>query len=346
MLGLKTALRTLTKTPFVSAVAILSLALGIGANAAIFSLFDELLLRALPVSEPDRLVNLAAPGPKHGSQSCNQAGDCEAVFSYLMFRDLEESQNSFTGIAAHVQFGANLSFAGQTESGEGMLVSGSYFPVLGIQASTGRLLGPPDDQTVGGHFVAVLSYDYWENRLGSDPGVVNGTIIVNGQPLTVVGVAPAGFKGTTLGAQPDVFVPITMRELMIPGWQGLGNRRSYWAYLFARLRPGVSLDQARAEINTLYRGIINEIEAPLQAGMSDATLERFREKEVIVEPGQKGQSQLHTEARTPLLLLISITGLVLLIACANIANLLLARGPIGDRKSPCGLPWEPAGPNS
>jgi len=326
MLGLKTAVRTLTNTPFVSAVAILSLALGIGANAAIFSLFDELLLRALPVSEPDRLVNLAAPGPKHGSQSCNQAGDCEAVFSYPMFRDLEESQTSFTGIAAHVQFGANLAYAGQTESGEGMLVSGSYFPVLGIQPAAGRFLGPSDDQTIGGHFIAVLSYDYWENRLGSDPGAVNGTVIVNGQPLTVVGVAPSGFKGTTLGSQPDVFVPITMRELMIPGWDGFESRRSYWAYLFARLQPETSIEQARAEINTLYRGIINEIEAPLQAGMSDATLERFREKKIIVEPGQKGQSQLHTEVRTPLILLISITGLVLLIACANIANLLLARG--------------------
>ena len=326
MLGLKTAFRTLTKTPFVSVVAILSLALGIGANAAIFSLFDEILLRALPVPEPERLVNLAAPGPKHGSQSCNMAGDCEAVFSYLMFRDLEVSQGSFTGIAAHVQFSANLAYAGQTENGEGMLVSGSYFTVLGIQPAVGRLLGPFDDQTIGGHLVAVLSHDYWETRLGSDPGVVNGTIIINGQPMTVVGVAPPGFKSTTLGTQPDVFVPITMRELMNPGWQGFDNRRSYWAYVFARLKPEVSLEQARPELNALYRGIINEVEAPLQAGMSDQTLERFREKELIVEEGRQGQSQMHTEARIPLMLLISITGVVLLIACANIANLLLARG--------------------
>ncbi len=326
MSGLKTAFRTLSKTPFVSAVAILSLSLGIGANAAIFSLFDEILLRPLPVPEPDRLVNLAAPGPKPGSQSCNMAGDCEAVFSYRMFRDLEENQTSFSGMAAHVAFGANLAYAGQTENGEGMLVSGSYFPVLGIQAAAGRLIGPSDDQTIGGHFVAVLSHDYWETRLGSDPGVVNGTIIINGQSMTVVGVAPAGFKGTTLGAQPDVFVPITMRGLMAPGWEGFENRRSYWAYVFARLRPEVSIEQARSEINALYRGIINEVEAPLQAGMSDQTLERFRAKELILEEGPQGQSQLHTEARTPLVLLISITGVVLLIACANIANLLLARG--------------------
>jgi hypothetical protein len=257
MLRFKAAVRTLAKTPFVSTVAILSLALGIGANAAIFSLFDEMLLRALPVPEPERLVNLSAPGPKPGSQSCNMAGDCNVVFSYRMFRDLEESQSSFTGMAAHVRFGANLSFAGQTENGEGMLVSGSYFPVLGVRPAVGRLLGPSDDQTIGGHFAAVLSYDYWETRLGSDPGVVNGTIIINGQPMTVLGVAPRGFKGTTLGAQPDVFVPITMRELMNPGWRGLENRRSYWAYVFARLRPAVSIERARSEINTLYHGIIN-----------------------------------------------------------------------------------------
>ncbi len=326
MLGLKTAIRSLTKTPFVSAIAILSLALGIGANAAIFSLFEEMLLRPLPVSDPGRLVNLAAPGPKPGSQSCNMAGDCDAVFSYLMFRDLEEAQTSLTGIAAHVQFGANLAYSGQTENGGGMLVSGSYFPVLGIQAAAGRLIGTSDDTTIGGHFLAVLSYDYWETHLGSDPDVVNGTIVINGQPMTVIGVAAEGFKGTTLGVPPDVFVPLTMRGLMLPGWEGFDNRRSYWAYLFGRLKPQVSLEQARAELSTLYQGIVNGVEAPLQEGMSDQTMERFRAKEIVVEEGPKGQSQLHTEARTPLALLLSITGLVLLIACANIANLLLARG--------------------
>jgi predicted permease len=324
--SLKLAFRTLAKTPFVTAIAILSLALGIGANAAIFSLFDQMLLRPLPVPEPERLVNFAAPEPKPGSQSCNMAGDCDAVFSYLMFRDLEEGQSGFTGIAAHVQFGANLAYAGQTENGEGMLVSGSYFPVLGLQPEVGHLLGPLDDQTPGGHFVAVLSHDYWANRLGSDRGVVDQTIIVNGQPLTIVGVAPPRFKGTTLGGQPDVFVPITMRGLMSPGWEGFDNRRSYWAYLFARLAPETSLEQARSEINGLYAGIINEVEAPLQSGMSDQTMERFRAKEIVVEEGRRGQSRLHSESRIPLIMLLAITGVVLLIACANIANLLLARG--------------------
>src|SRR6266513_3123517 len=141
------AFRTLFKTPFVTGVAVISLALGIGANAAIFSLFDQILLRPLPVPEPDRLVNLAAPGPKPGSQSCGQAGDCDTVFSYAMFRDLERVKTPFTAIAAHVSFGANLAARGQTTNAQGMLVSGSYFPVLGLQPAIGRLLTADDDKT-------------------------------------------------------------------------------------------------------------------------------------------------------------------------------------------------------
>jgi predicted permease len=327
MHSLKHAFRTLAKTPFVTTVAIISLALGIGANAAIFSIFDQLLLRSVPVPNPERLVNLGAPGPKPGSQSCNQAGDCDQVFSYPMFRDLEEEQTSFTGIAAHRSFGANLAYEGQTENGAGMLVSGSYFPVLDIQPALGRLLTPADDQSVGAHFVVVLSHDYWQTRMGSDPGALNGTLMVNGQPMTVVGVAPKGFRGTTLGIEPDIFVPLTMRELMEPFFsQGFDNRRSYWAYLFARLRPEVTVEQARAQVGALYQGIINEVEAPLQSGMTDQTLERFRAKEILMAEGRQGQSQMNSEAGTPLILLFSITGIVLLIACANIANLLLARG--------------------
>ncbi|MGW8268126.1 MAG: ABC transporter permease, partial [Longimicrobiales bacterium] len=327
MISLKLAFRTLFKTPFVTAVAILSLALGIGANAAIFSLFDQILIQALPVQEPGRLVNLSAPGPKHGSQSCNSSGDCEEVFSYPMFRDLQEAElGSFEGIAAHRLFGANLAHVRQTISGEGALVSGSYFPVLGLQPALGRLLGPGDDQRIGGDYVAVLSHDYWENQLGADPDVLNTTLTVNGQSMTIVGVAPPGFRGTTLGSDPDVFVPITMRALMQPGSQGFDNRRAYWIYLFARLAPDATLEAAASEANALYSGIINEVEAPLQQGMSDETMARFRAKEIGVVPGPRGQSFMNREARTPLTLLLCVTAIVLLITCANIANLLLARG--------------------
>jgi predicted permease len=321
------AVRTLRKTPFITGVAVVSLALGIGANAAIFSLFDQLLLRALPVEEPDRLVNLAAPAPKPGSQSCNQAGGCDAVFSYPMFRDLQRAETGLAGLAAHRLFGANLAYAGSTANGEGMLVSGSYFPLLGVQPALGRLLGPLDDETIGAHSVAVLGHAYWENQLGADPSALNATVIVNGHPLTVVGVAPRGFRGTTLGADPDLYVPISMRDILEP-WSGqsLENRRSYWAYVFGRLGPDTSLEQAAARINTVYAPIINEVEAPLQEGMSPQTLERFRSKQITMEVGGRGQSSVDEDARTPLILLLSITGLVLLIACANIANLLLAKG--------------------
>jgi predicted permease len=331
MISPKLAARTLFKTPFVTAIAVVSLALGIGANAAIFSLFDQMLLRPLPVAQPDQLVNLAAPGPKPGSQSCNQAGDCETVFSYPMFRDLERVQQVFTGISAHRIFGANLAFKGETLNGEGVLVSGSYFPVLGVQPALGRLLASGDDRTVGESHVVVLGYEYWRMRFGERADVVNQALVVNGEPMTIVGVAPQGFAGTTLGGQPQVYVPITMREIMErfmsqPGRPStFENRRSYWVYLFGRLKPGVSVEQARAALNVPYRGIINDVEAPLQKGMSDKTLQRFRERTVTLEADARGQSNLHREAGKPLMLLLSVTGLVLLIACANVANLLLAK---------------------
>src|SRR5215212_3362005 len=325
MKNIRLALRTLFKTPFVTIVAILSLALGIGANAAIFSLFDQMILRPLPVPEPDRLVNFAAPGPNPGSQSCGQAGGCDVVFSYPMYRDLEREQKVFTGIAAHRSFGANLAFRGQTLNAEGMMVSGSYFAVLRLRPALGRLLTSPDDQTPGAHLVAVLSHSYWETRLGASPSVLNEIIIVNGQPMTIVGVAPRDFEGTTLGTRPNVFVPITMAEQMIPGMKPFTNRRRYWMYLFARLKPDVTIERARAAMNGIYHPIISEVEAPLQTGMSAATMVRFKAKEVVVEDGRRGQSTMHSRTRTPLLLLFSITAIVLLIACANIANLLLAR---------------------
>jgi predicted permease len=326
MANLKFALRMLFKAPFVTLIAIASLSLGIGANSAIFSLFDQMLLRALPVQEPGRLVNLSAPGPKPGSTSCNQAGDCENVFSYPMFRDLQRAQEVFSGIAAHRLFSANLAARGQTLNGQGLLVSGSYFPLLGVHPALGRLLGEGDDRAVGESYVVVLSHAYWQSRFGEDPGVLGQTLIVNGQAMTIVGVAPPGFDGTTLGSKPHVYVPITLRGILHPGFKGFDDRRNYWAYLFARLKPGVSLEQARASLNGQYHAILNDVEAPLQKGMSDQTMTRFRAKPVLLELGARGQSLVSREAKEPLRLLLGVTAFVLVIACANVANLLLARG--------------------
>src|SRR5207342_2171067 len=216
MLNLRLAFRTLFRTPFVTIVAVLSLALGIGANAAIFSMFNQMLLRSLPVSEPERLVNLAAPGPNPGSQSCTNAGDCTEVFSYPMFRVLEAERTGFSGVAAHRAFGANVAYHNQTLNGDAMFVSGSYFGVLGLQPALGRLLTTNDDLTIGGHYVTVLSYDFWQTKLGANPNIVNDKIIINGQMMTIIGVAPKGFEGTTLGTSPNVYVPITMRHVMNP----------------------------------------------------------------------------------------------------------------------------------
>jgi len=326
MPNIRLALRTLFKSPFVTMVAIISLALGIGANSAIFSLFDQMLLRPLPVPNPNELVNFKSPGPKPGSQSCGQAGGCDEIFSYPMFRDLEAAQASFTGIAAHRNFGGSIGYQGTSLSGEGMLVSGSYFPVLGLTPVLGRLFTPDDDRTVGSHFVVVLSHDYWRTRFSTNPNVLNETLIVNGQAMTIVGVAPRGFAGTTLGNNADIFVPITMRGLMDPQFTGFQNRRQYWAYLFARLKPGVSIEQATVAVNGPYRAIVNDVEAPLQKGMSEQTMVRFKAKEITTEPGNRGQSSFDNEARAPLIVLLAVTATVLLIACANIANLLLVRG--------------------
>ncbi len=326
MANLRLAIRTLWKTPFITGIAVLSLALGIGANAAIFSLFDQMLLQPLPVQEPDALLNFVNPGPKHGSTSCGQPGDCDEIFSYPMFRDLEAELGPFTGIAAHRPFGANLAGTEQTLSGSGLMVSGSYFPTLGLRPALGRLLTPEDDQTPGEHFVVVLGHAYWVEHYGADPNVLNTTLNINGNPMTVVGVAAAGFEGTTLGRNPDVYVPITMRTQINSYFDGFERRQEYWAYLFGRLKPGVDLAQATLEINTIYTPIIQEVEAELQEGMSDATMQRFMDKQIELRPGERGQSTLHGEVKTPLTLLFTITGVVLLIACANIANLLLARG--------------------
>ncbi len=332
MPDLRLALRTLLKTPFVTLVAVVSLALGIGANAGIYSLFYQLLLSPLPVQSPYDLVNLAAPGVKPGSTSCNTAGSCDDVFSYPMFRDLERQQTSFTGLAAHRVFGANLAFKGRAaESSSGTLVSGSYFPLLGLRPALGRLLGPGDDQAPGQSPVVVLSHRYWRKTFNEDPSVLNQALTVNGEPMTIVGVAPDGFDGTTLGPQPSVFVPITMRDLMEKAFASskgptvFENRRSYWVYVFGRLKPGVTVGGAETALNMPYRGILNDVEAPLQKGMSDQTLKRFRDKEVTVVAGPGGQSSVRRESAVPMRLLLGVTGLVLLIACANIANLLLAR---------------------
>ena len=325
MTNARFGLRMLVKTPVVTGVAVVSLALGIGSNAAIFSLFSQVLLRPLPVVQPERLVNLEAPPPKPGSRSSGPAGGYDEIFSYPMFRDLQRDQTVFTDIAAQRNFTAHVVYGERTIEGQGLQVSGSYFPVLGLAPAAGRLFGPESDAPIGGHPIAVLSHEFWQVQLGGAPDVIGDALIVNGRPLTIVGVAPPGFEGTTLGVPPLIFVPITMRGVLSAGDGGFENRRNYWAYLFARLEPNVSIDQARASLAPLYRSILTEVEAPLHGDLSERRLEEFLAKPILLADGRRGQSSMDDAITPPLLLLFAVTGIVVLVACANVANLLLAR---------------------
>ena len=326
MRDLRYAFRTLLTTPFVNAVAILSLALGIGANAAIYSLFDQLLLRPLPVAAPDELVNLELPGPIQGSDSCNQSGCGNGIiWSYPMFRDLEREQSALAGIAGHRIFGASIALGDEPTVGEGIYVTGAYFSTLGLRPALGRLLQVRDNEPGADNMVAVISHHFWMDRFGGKPDALDQLLRLNGRAFTIVGVVPAGFEGNTLGARPLVYVPMQSRTY-IGTYEGLENRRDYWVYVFGRRKQGMSMQATKAGLDGVIAPILADVEAPLQREMSAATMERFKAKRVVVTPGARGQSSMQGEAKVPLTMLFSITAVVLLIACANIANLLLARG--------------------
>ena len=323
---LRHAWRALLSKPGFTWIAVLTLALGIGANTAVYSIFEQIVTRPLPVPRAQELVNLTSPGPKRGSTSNNSAGPREAIFSYPMWRDLREQQSVFTGIAAHRSLSINLAFRGQTQAGDAMLVSPEYFSVLQLQPALGRLLNADDDLGMGEPRIAVLSHSYWMRQLGGASDVVNQTLRVNGELLTIVGVAHEGFEGTTIGTRPQVFVPLSLRWLLTSGAaDDHDNRQSYWVYLFARLKPGFDLASAQQQMHSLYSRILDEVEAPLQQGMDAATLAEFKAKPLLLEPGARGQSSLSTNAATPIVLLLAVATLVLLVACMNVANLLLAR---------------------
>ena len=323
--SLKLAIRNLRKNPFVSAAAIVSLALGIGANVAIFSILHQVLLQRLPVRDAGRLVNLSSTGPREGTSWSGQMGNWSDVFSYPMYKDLEGQQTVFAGIAAHLNFRGNLTYGGHTETVDGIGVSGAYFPVLDIQPALGRLFAPGDDAVIGEPHAVVLSYDYWQRRFGGNPGVLGQIITLNGQQMVISGVAPKGFQGTTIGHERQIFAPMTMMHEMLADFRSFQDRKLYLIYLFARLKPGIEISQAATAITVQYQNILNEADAPLVEHMSEKTLERFKAKRIDLEPGSRGQSELPDDTRTPLLMLGSITIFVLLIACSNIANLLLAR---------------------
>jgi predicted permease len=323
--------RRLRQNPGFSLVVVVTLAVGVGVNVALFSLFQQILLRPLPVAEPERLVNLVDPGVDlgfvgEGFSISTTTGGVDHLFSYPMFRDLERQQEPFTGLAAHRLFDASLSIGENARSDTGFFVSGSYFSVLGLRPALGRLLEAQDDRIDGQAESVVLSYAYWQRELGGDPGALGRKLTVNGTPLTIMGVAPEGFHGTTVGARASVFVPITFpgadRPTAIPKHDVRG---AYWVYMFARLEPGMDVEAATSTINQLYRGILSEVEVPLVTAPDPETREAFRTKPVVLEPGAHGQSSLLQPIGARLRMLFAVSATVLLLCCANVAGLMLIR---------------------
>src|SRR5262245_36309870 len=232
--------RMLLKNPGFTVVAVLTLALGIGANTAIFSLTDQILLRRLPVERPEELVILRSPGPKNG-RVWSDSDDGAASFSYPMYKDLRDrGANVFSGLLARFAIPLSVAGIGQTERADGELASGNYFEVLGVRPALGRVFNQEDDRAPGAHPVVVLSHAYWARRFGADPAILNKTLTVNGNLMTVIGVLREGFRGVQVGQTPDIFIPMMMKVQMIPNWNGLDDHKDHWLAIMGRLKTGMS----------------------------------------------------------------------------------------------------------
>jgi predicted permease len=322
------AFRMLAKSPGFTLVAILTLALGIGANAAIFSVTDQVLLRLLPVQKPEELVVLRSPGPNPGRNWSD--GDVGAAFSYPMYKDLRDHNPVFSGLLARFAIQASVSGQGQTELAKGELVSGNYFEVLGVRPALGRVLTSQDETAAGANPETVLSYGYWERHFGRDPGILNKQLVVNGVSMTVVGVVAPGFFGVQVGQTPDIFIPITMKAQMTPNWDGLADRKDHWLAMLGRLKPGMSLPKAEAGIAPEYSAVLQSEASDLKS--SPERKKQFLDKKILLDTGSHGRPILQHDAGKPLIILMSMVGLVLLIACANLASLLVARGEARQRE--------------
>ena len=307
-------LRQLRRSSGFTAVAIITLALSIGANTAIFSLLDAALLRMLPVREPQRLVFL------HCSDG---RGNAINAFSYPQFAYLRARARTLSAFA-YDHADLNLSAGSLTDAPSGLLVSDNYFSVLGVQPLLGRGIAPGDEA------VAVLSHPFWESRFGGDPGIVGRAVVLNGLPFTVIGVTPRGFFGAEVGTSPAIFVPLTMRDRLLPGEAILTSRNNFWLTIMARLQPGLGREQASAEAEVLYHQANTEETQDLPA--DHPLVGWFRSMHIALAAGDRGEGNLRDQFGKPLLILMTIVGLVLLITCANVASLLLARAAARQRE--------------
>ena len=323
-------LRQLRKSPGFTLIAILSLTLAIGANTAIFTLLNAILLRPLPVQNPRELL-VFGDGTARGSAGVLPNGSWQ-LFSYAFFHDLRRQATSYSGIAAvnSMQFATKASTAGdgyQTTHVD--LVSGSYFSVLRVPAFLGRTIGESDDGVAGAGAVAVASYSWFQHHCNGDPSTLGRVIRIQSHDYTLIGVARSGFSGITVGESTDLWIPLSMEKEISPGWNGLDNKFFQSLDIFGRLKPGVTVGQASAETNLLFRQILRDYVGPQPA---QNQLADIAHASIELTPGSRGISQLRTAFSLPLKILMTIVALVLLIACANIASMLLARGVVRARE--------------
>jgi putative ABC transport system permease protein len=320
---LRYALRQLRKAPGFAAVAMLILALGIGANTAIFSMLDEVLLRDLPVKDADRLVILRYNGDHEGH--VHSRDDKHLYFSYPMYRDLRDRNSVFDGVIATSWAQAGVEWRGEPELVNAELVSGNYFDVLGLHPARGRLLVAGDDATANANPFVVLSFNYWQRRFGADPTIINQSIHMNSHPFTVIGVAQPGFHSVVVGDTPDIFVPMTMKAEIVPGWNDLEDRSSSWLNIIAQLKPGTSREQATAAISGLWYSIRTDELKQIGSHSQQYINDKLASSHVEILSGSKRLSSLRKDAAAPLLIIMAMASVMALMTCANVSSMLLVR---------------------
>ena len=319
---IRLGVRQMRKAPVFTVVAVLTLAVGIGANTAVFTLLDQALLRSLPVSHPEQLVRLHWTGDAPGHFN-SYGGDDNDYFSYPMYRDLRSMNTVFQDVIANDQQNVALSWNNKPDMAGCELVSGNYFEGLGVRPALGRLI-VPSDEALNANLVVVLSFNYWKAHFASDPTVVNQTLLINTQPFTIIGVAPPGFHSIVAGSVEDLFVPLTAKAIITPRWQDLEDRRSQWVTLAARLKPGVSRQQAEAALAPLWHSLRAEEFKTFQH--KDRWQKRFLDDSRLqVFDSARGFSPLRDQIGMPLVVLMGMVGLMVLMACVNVSSLLLVR---------------------